>query len=217
MCSLSLFIPENLKNTLMMFGLNIFVYATGYNTINSYAEIILTKSEVSISPSIVVMVLGFSTIVVGSSVTLVMDRFGRRNLLIVSSFGTAVSLIVLGLHFYLLSLRLDPEMLTWLPITSLLFFNIFVSYGLVQVPSTLLSEIFPAKLKNMASLCIALGNALLGFTFTKTYQPFIDVTGETIFYWSYGLFVLLAVPYVWYFVPETTGKSLLEIQQTTKQ
>lgn len=200
-----------------MFGLNIFVYTSAYSTINSYAEIILIKSGVSVTPSIVVMVLGFSTIVVGSSVTLVVDRFGRKNLLMVSSIGVAISLIVLGLHFYLLSLGLNSEMLTWLPITSLLFFNIFASYGLIPVPSTLLSEMFPANLKNLASLCIALGNATLAFMFAKTYQPFIDVAGETIVFWSYGLFVLLAVPYVWYLIPETKGKSLLEIQQTTKQ
>lgn len=200
-----------------MSGLNVFVYASSYNTINSYAEIILTNSGVSITPSIVVMVLGFSTIVVGSTVPFVVDRFGRRNLLIVSSFGVAISLVALGLHFYLLSLNLNPEMLTWLPITSLLFFSIFVSYGLVPVPSTLVSEMFPANFKNVASLCIALGNAIFAFTFAKTYQPFIDIVGETTVYCSYGFFVLLAVPYVWYFIPETKGKSLLEIQQSTKQ
>ncbi|EFN82972.1 facilitated trehalose transporter Tret1 [Harpegnathos saltator] len=210
-------LPANLKNAMIMFGLNIFVYASAYSTLNSYAEIILINSEVSVTPSIVVMVLGLSTIVVGSTVTLVVDRFGRKNLLIVSSFGVAVSLVVLGLHFYLLSLGLNPEILTWLPITSLLFFNIFASYGLMPVPSTLLSEMFPANLKNLASLCIALGNALFAFMFAKTYQPFIDVAGETIVFWCYGLFVLLAVPYVWYFIPETKGKSLLEIQQTIKQ
>ncbi|XP_032674675.1 facilitated trehalose transporter Tret1-like isoform X2 [Odontomachus brunneus] len=212
-----LLLPANLKSMLIMSGLNVFVYASSYNTINSYAEIILINSGVSITPSIIVMVLGFSTIVVGSTVTFLVDRFGRRNLLIVSSFGVAVSLVALGLHFYLLSLNLNPEILTWLPITSLLSFSIFVSYGLVPVPSTLVSEMFPANFKNVASLCIALGNATFAFVFAKTYQPFIDIAGETTVYWSYGFFVLLAVPYVWYFIPETKGKSLLEIQQTTKQ
>lgn len=200
-----------------MLGLNIFVYVSAYSTINAYAEIILINSGVSVTPSIVVMVLGFSTIVVGSTVTIVVDRFGRKNLLMVSSIGVAVSLVVLGLHFYLLSLGLNPEMLTWLPITSLLCFNIFASYGLIPVPSTLMSEMFPANLKNLASLSIAMENATLAFMFSRTYQPFIDVAGETIVYWSYGLLVLLAAPYVWYFIPETTGKSLLEIQQTAKQ
>lgn len=209
-------VSANLKNVLIMFGLNVFVYGSAYSTINSYAEIIVINTGVNITPSIVVMVLGFSTIVAGSTAVLVVDRFGRKNLLIVSSIGSTISLATLGLHFHLLSLAFDPEKLTWLPITSLLAFNIFVSYGLMSVPSALLSEMFPARLKNLASLCIASTNAILSFMFAKTYQPFLDLAGETIVFWSYGLIVLAAVPYVWYFIPETKGKSLLKIQQSLK-
>lgn len=200
----------------MLFGLNVFVYASAYNTMSSYAEIVVIKSEVSITPSIVVMAMGFSTIIAGFTAVLVVDKLGRKNLLIVSSIGVAISLAVLGLHFYLLTLNYDPEKLTWLPITSLLTFNIFVSYGLIPVPGTLLSEMFPANLKNLASLCIGATNAMLSFMFIKTFQPFIAAAGETIVFCSYGLIVLTVVPYVWYLIPETKGKSLLEIQRSIK-
>ncbi|XP_072763855.1 facilitated trehalose transporter Tret1 [Anoplolepis gracilipes] len=209
--------PANVKNILILLGLTMFVYASAYNTMSSYAEIIVFKSGVSVTPSIVVMALGFSTIVAGSTAVLVVDTLGRKNLLIVSSIGVAISLAVLGLHFHLLSLDFDPEKLTWLPITSLLTFNIFVSYGLIPVPGTLLSEMFPANLKNLASLCIALGNGSLSFMFLKSFQPFIDVAGEKIVFWCYGFIVLIAVPYVWYMIPETKGKSLLEIQRSVKK
>ncbi|XP_012227042.1 facilitated trehalose transporter Tret1-like [Linepithema humile] len=210
-------LPVNLKKVFTMFGLNVFVYASAYNTMNSYAEIVVIKSGVSITPSFVVMALGLSSIIAGSTAIFVVDKFGRKNLLIVSIIGVTVSLTALGLHFYLLSMNFDSEKLTWLPITSLLSFGIFVSYGLVPVPSALQGEMFPADLKNLASLCIASGNAMLSFLFAKTFQPFIDVAGETVVFWSYGLFVLAAVPYVWYLIPETKGKSLLEIQQSLKQ
>lgn len=183
---------------------------------NSYAEIIVINSGVSITPSIVVMALGFSTIVAGSTTVLVVDRFGRKNLLIVSIVGVAISLFVLGLHFYLLSLNFVPDKLTWLPITSLLAFSIFVSYGLIPVPGVLLSEMFPANLKNLVSLFVSIINSTLAFMFTKTYQPFVNVAGETIVFCSYGLFVIMAVPYVWYLIAETKGKSLLEIQRSVK-
>jgi len=205
-----------LKKVFILFGLNVFVYASAYNTINAYAEIIITSSKVSVTPSIVVMGLGFSTIIAGATATFVVDKFGRKNLLIVSSIGVAMSLNLLSLNFHLLSLNFDPEQLTWLLIASLLSFNISVCYGLIPVPSTLLGEMFPANLKNLASLCIASGSAILTFMFSKTYQPFLDMAGQTIVFCSYGLFVFLAVPYVWYFIPETKGKSLLDIQRSVK-
>ncbi|KAL6254775.1 hypothetical protein P5V15_014104 [Pogonomyrmex californicus] len=210
-------LPVNLKNILTLFGLNLFVQTSSFTTINAYAEIIVINAKVNITPSIVVMALCFSTVVAGFIAIFVVDKFGRKNLLILSSIGVTISYLALGLHFYLLSLNFDPEKLTWLPITSLLSFNLFVSYGLATVPSTLLGEMFPANLKNLASLCIFSTNALLTFVFVKCFQSFVNLTGETIVFWSYGLFVLGAVPYVMYLIPETTGKSLLEIQQSIKK
>lgn len=200
-----------------MFGLNVFVQASSFSTINAYAEIIVISTKVNITPSIVVIALCSATVVAGSIAILLVDRLGRKNLLILSSVGVTISFAFLGLHFYLLSLNFDPEKLTWLPITSLLSFNLFVSCGLSTVPSTLLSEIFPANLKNLASLFIFSTNALSSFLFVKSYQPFVNLAGETIVFWSYGLFVLGAVPYVRYLIPETTGKSLLEIQRTIQK
>jgi len=181
-----------------MLGLNIFVQTSSFSTINTYAEIIVISTKVSITPSIVVMALCLATVIAGSVVILLVDRFGRKNLLILSSVGVTISFIALGLHFYLLSLNFDPEKLTWLPITSLLSFNLFVSCGLTTVPSTLLGEMFPANLKNLASLCIFSINALLSFIFVKSYQPFVNLAGETTVFWSYGFFVLGIVPYVRY-------------------
>ncbi|KYM83663.1 Facilitated trehalose transporter Tret1 [Atta colombica] len=210
-------LPVNLKNVFIMFGLLVFVQASSFSTINAYAELIVISTKVTITPSIVVMAMCFATVVAGFIAVLLVDRFGRKNLLILSSVGVAISLIVLGLHFYLLSLNFDPEKLTWLSITSLLCFNLFVACGLSTIPSTLVGEMFPANLKNLASLCIFSSNALFSFIFVKSYQPFINLVGETIVFWSYGLFVLGAVPYVRYLIPETTGKSLLEIQRSIKK
>ncbi|XP_025993915.1 facilitated trehalose transporter Tret1 [Solenopsis invicta] len=213
----SLLLPVNLKNVLIMFGLNVFVQGSSFSTINAYAEIIVTSAKVNITPSIIVMAMCFATVIAGFIAILLVDRFGRKNLLILSSIGVAISFAALGLHFHLLSLNFDPEKLTWLSITSLLSFNLFVSCGLSTVPSTLIGEIFSANLKNLASLCVFSTNALLAFMFVKTYQPFVTLAGETIVFWSYGLFILAAVPYVRYLIPETTGKSLLEIQQSIKK
>ncbi|XP_077262926.1 trehalose transporter 1-like protein isoform X2 [Temnothorax americanus] len=210
-------LPVNLKNIFIMLGLNIFVQASSFSTINAYTEIIVVSTKVNITPSIAVMALCFATVAAGFITILLVDRFGRKNLLILSSIGVTVSFAALGLHFHLLSLNFDPVSLTWLPIASLLSFNIFVSCGLSTVPSTLVGEMFPANLKNLASLCIFSSNALLTFAFVKSYQPFVNLAGETIVFWSYGLFVLGAVPYVRYLIPETTGKSLLEIQQSIKK
>ncbi|CAK9817737.1 Facilitated trehalose transporter Tret1 [Anthophora quadrimaculata] len=210
-------IPNNLKKAFVVVGVYVFSYVSGYSALTSYAEIILTKSEITVRPSLVVMILGFTTIVAGFSATLLVDKLGRRCFLMMSGVGTSLSLALLGLHFHLLSLEFDPAALTWLPIVALLTFNLSMSSGLQPIPSTLLGEMFTANMKNMASLCVSSSNALLSFASAKTYQPYLDLVGDKFVYWTYSICVLFSVPYVYFLIPETAGKSLLEIQRAIKK
>ncbi|CAK9802293.1 Facilitated trehalose transporter Tret1 [Anthophora plagiata] len=210
-------IPNNLKKAFVVVGVYVFSYVSGYSALSSYAEIILTKSEITVRPSLVVMILGFTTIIAGFSATLLVDKLGRRCFLMMSGVGTSLSLALLGLHFHLLSLEFDPAALTWLPIVALLTFNLSMSSGLQPIPSTLLGEMFTANMKNMASLCVSSSNALLSFASAKTYQPYLDLVGDKFVYWTYSVCVLFSVPYVYFLIPETAGKSLLEIQQAIKK
>ncbi|XP_053997126.1 facilitated trehalose transporter Tret1-like isoform X1 [Hylaeus anthracinus] len=209
--------PSNLKKALVVLGLYAFSYASGYNIMTSYSEIIVTKSKVSITPSIVVTILGFATIVAGLTATLLIDRLCRKTLLIISSLGTSISLAILGLHFHFLSVGYDSSNLTWLPIIAMLSFNLSVAGGLQPIPSTLLGEMFPASLKNVASLCVSSSNALMSFTSSRSYQPYLDLVGDKFVFWTYGVCMLFCAPYVYFLIPETTGKSLLEIQRSTKK
>lgn len=209
--------PSNLKKPLVVVGVYVFSYISGYSVLNSYAEIILTKGQISITPSLVVTILGFSMIVAGLSATLLVDKLGRRCLLIMSGIGTSLSLALLGLHFHLLSLEYDPTSLTWLPIMALLTFNLAMCSGFQPIPSTLLGEMFTANMKNIASLCVSSSNALLSFGSTKTYQPFLDLVGDKFVYWTYSICMLFSIPYVYFLIPETAGKSLIEIQRSVKK
>ncbi|KAF3420776.1 hypothetical protein E2986_04410 [Frieseomelitta varia] len=209
--------PSNLKKPLVIIGIYVFSYVSGYSALYSYAEIILTKGRITITPSLVVTILGFCMIVAGSTATLLVDKLGRKCLLIMSSVGTSISLALLGLHFHFLSLEYDPNTLTWLPIIALLTLNLSMSSGLLPIPSTLLGEMFTANMKNMATLCVSSSNALLSFASAKSYQPFLDLVGEKFVYWTYSICVLFSVPYVYFLIPETMGKSLIEIQRSIKK
>ncbi|XP_047356858.1 facilitated trehalose transporter Tret1-like [Vespa velutina] len=207
-------LPGNLKNAMILLGLNVLVHGSGYAIINAYAEIIVIKSGMNLTPSVVVMILGFATIVAGASAVIVVDRFGRRSLLMISSLGVTISLGLLGLHFHIMSTGIKSQILEWLPLTALLCYYIFLACGFVPVPGALLGEMFPADLKTLASLLLGCGNALLSFIVTKTFQPFLDLTEEKVVFWTFGFIVMTCIPYVYYFIPETKGKSLLEIQKS---
>lgn len=202
----------NWKGIVIIVCINFFFQLCGHNTIVFYAEIIITKSEISLAPNNVVIGMGCLAIIAGNVAILLVDRCGRRLLLIISSLGVTISHSLLGLHFHLLSLGLDPQDLTWLPILSLVMFNIFLYCGLFSVPSSLVSEIFPPNIKTSATFISTVNAALFSFLFTKSFQPYLDLVGEKYVYWSYAVGVFLAVPFTYFFIPETKGKSLMEIQ-----
>lgn len=77
------------------------------------------------------------------------DRAGRRILLLVSGFFMAIALAALGSFFYMLELYGEEVQTTlgWLPLASLLLFIIAYSSGYANVPFLIMGELFPAKFR----------------------------------------------------------------------
>lgn len=77
------------------------------------------------------------------------DRAGRRILLLVSGFFMAIALAALGSFFYMLELYGEEvqSSLGWLPLASLLLFIIAYSSGYANVPFLIMGELFPAKFR----------------------------------------------------------------------
>lgn len=203
--------PEIQRATFVVLALFAFMQMSGLNNIIFYMATILTHARVTmVDPSMcatIVMSFGIAAAVV--SVNL-MDRLGRRALLICSSVMFSISLTVLEVHFGLIESGFRP--VQWLPIAALVFTEIAIFLGLSPVPSTVLSELFPPSVKCIASCAASVTSAITAFVCTKTYQPLIDLMGERHVYWIYVAVVLLAIPFAIFVMPETKGKSLQQIQ-----
>lgn len=116
-------------------------------------------------------------------------------------------MLSLGLHFHLLNLDYDPGDLEWLLILSLIIFMLMF-FGLVPVPSTMLSELFPSDLKSVAGFVSSITSAIFAFISTKSYQPLVDIVGEQYVFWIYAGITIICLLYSLTLVPETKGKTL---------
>lgn len=139
------------------------------------------------------------------------DRFGRRILLAVSSFGVMLCMTLLGLHFFLLDYDYDPEHLEWLMILALIMFPL-MCFGLTPVPSTILGEIFPSDMKSVAGFVGSITSAAFAFVASRTYQPLVDLIGEKYVFWIYAVIIATSLVYSLTVVPETKGKTLQVIR-----
>ncbi|XP_058788829.1 facilitated trehalose transporter Tret1-like [Phymastichus coffea] len=187
--------------------------ACGSFTIKSYMQKILERAQVSIiQPKVIVI---YSYLISVASVLLAMsliDRLGRRLLVILSSVGTAVSLTTLGLHFYLLKLNFDADVLQWLALSSLVCYLIAYAIGFEIIPGTLFSEMFSQNIKSIAVCGVVLMQSIIGFVVTKSYQPMVDYAGEAYAFWTHAFLSALGIPYAIVWLLETKGKKFHEIQ-----
>lgn len=212
---LATFKKTEIKKALFIVLMLFFYQQTcGLNTIVFYMELILKEAQVKIvKPSDIVIIASICALLASWISMYLIERLGRRLLMITSSFLTAISLTLLSCHFLLIDNGYDPSKLQLLPISAILLFNISIFGGVGVVPSTVLSEIFPSEIKFLAATGASISSAFFAFICSKTFQPLIDVLGHQYVYFIYAGFILSAIPFVFFLMPETKGRSLEEIQQ----
>ncbi|XP_076911254.1 putative plastidic glucose transporter 2 [Bidens hawaiensis] len=147
---------------------------------------------------------------VGSVVALaLMDKLGRKVLLLWSFFGMAVSTVFQVIAAGFSSAASET---VYLSVGSMLMFVFSFACGAGPVPGLLLSEIFPNRIRAKAmAFCMCVHwvfNFMVGLLFLR----FLEIMGPQLLYAMLGTFCLTGVAFVKRNVMETKGKTLQEIE-----
>ncbi|XP_039751675.1 facilitated trehalose transporter Tret1-2 homolog [Pararge aegeria] len=143
--------------------------------------------------------------------TLLVDRAGRRPLLLLSAVTMCVSMVGMGAAFFFKFEQ--TSFLGYLPIASLVLFMLGFSLGFGGLPFLLLGELFPTHYRSQLSAMGSAVNLLSMFTVIKSYHALEHVLTSAGTFWMYSCFCAVAFFFVLFMVPETKGKSLAEIEQ----
>ncbi|CAK1595953.1 unnamed protein product [Parnassius mnemosyne] len=204
------------KAVYIIIGLKVLQYMTGSLAIQSYLEVIFRQSS-SISGPYASIVYGFVQLGAGVGATFLAGYFGRRILMLISCTGVAVSLSIVGLYFYLQdTMLINSETLSSIstvPLIGILGFNILYTVGLGNIPYIMQAELFPINVKTVASSGATMMACVFNFAVTKSYQGIKDVFGHYTVFWSFASIAYFGVLFIYFFVPETKGKTLEEIQE----
>merc|ERR1711970_999095 len=145
-----------------------------------------------------------------------MDKAGRRLLLNLSSSIMVISISALGAYFYIADTLDDTSLankIDLLPVASLSLFVFAFSIGFGPIPWLMMSELFSPEVKSLASSISTSFNWTLAFLVTKFFSTMVNGLTEAGAFWFFGSFTILTFLFCMFFVPETKGKSLDEIQQ----
>ncbi|XP_029664177.1 facilitated trehalose transporter Tret1-2 homolog [Formica exsecta] len=194
-------------------GLMCFQQLCGVDAVLFYTVNIFQAANSTIDPFLATIVIGLTEVVMTIFVASVIDKFGRKPLLIISGAMMTVCLAILGYYFRLKDEGSDVSAFGWVPLTSLAFFNIVFSIGYGSVPFTVISEIFPPETKGVASSISIVTHWSLVFAVTKLFPIMETEMGQAATFWTFSCFTAASVAFAYFVLPETKGKTLQEIQK----
>ena len=179
----------------------------GINVIFNYAQEIFASAGYAVSDTLFNIVITGVVNCVSTFVALaVIEKMGRRRLMLVGCAGLAAIYLVLG-GSYISGLQGWPLLLLVVAAIAL--------YGMTLAPVTwvALSEILPGEARG-ASMAVAT-TALWAACFVLTYTfPLLNAAAGTGFtFWIYAAVCLAGLAFVWLSLPETRGRTLEEIER----
>jgi SP family galactose:H+ symporter-like MFS transporter len=192
-------------------GLAVAQQITGINTVIYYAPTIFKFAGLS-SSSVAILAsagVGLVNVIFTVAAMQLIDRVGRRPLLLVSLAGMALSLFVLGLAFALPQLS---GSLGWIAVASLMAYVASFAIGLGPVFWLILSEIYPLRLRGRAMSIGTITNWGANLVVALSFLTLTQVLGKSFTFWLYGLVTIGAWFFAFFLVPETMGKSLEAIE-----
>lgn len=183
----------------------------GVNAVLYYGPTIFEEAGLSGGDALFSQVLvGIVNVVTTIIAVFIIDKVGRKKLVYYGVSGMVLSLLLIGFYFHF-----SESM--GLPNSFLLFFFLFYVFccaiSISAVIFVLLSEMYPTRIRGMAmsiaGFALWIGTYLVG-QLTPWMLQNLTPTG------TFLLFALMCMPYmliVWKLIPETTGKSLEEIER----
>jgi SP family xylose:H+ symportor-like MFS transporter len=193
-------------------ALSVFQQFVGINVVLYYAPEIFKSIDPNTDGALLLtIIVGIVNFLFTIIAVKTVDKRGRKPLMIIGALGMAIAMLSLGFVFF-------SGATGYLALACMMLYvaSFAVSWG--PVTWVLLSEIFPNKIRGKAMAIAVAAQWVSNYLVSLTFPMMDDSTYLTeqfnhgFAYWIYGLMSLLAMFFVWKFVPETKGKTLEEME-----
>ncbi|XP_010662115.1 D-xylose-proton symporter-like 2 isoform X2 [Vitis vinifera] len=189
-------------------GLVLFQQITGQPSVLYYAASILESAGFSGASDAtrVSILVGLLKLIMTAVAVLVVDKVGRRPLLLGGVSGIVISLFLLGSYYIYLG---DAPAVA--VIALLLYVGCYqLSFG--PIGWLMISEIFPLRVRGRGLSIAVLVNFGANAIVTFSFSPLKALLGAGVLFYGFGVIAVLSLLFIFFFIPETKGLSLEEIE-----
>ncbi|XP_076242674.1 facilitated trehalose transporter Tret1 [Calliopsis andreniformis] len=185
---------------------------TGFMGIQSFAGVLFKHVGADFSSNIVLIIIGAVPLATSVVFTFIIDKLRRRHVYLTSIFGITLCLLLIGTYFLLETMNIDLHRFSWVPLVLMLIYFI-VNFGIEAIPSVIASEVFPMGVKSYATMIANTYGAILAVAVSVLYPVVQKKFGYHVVFYMFAAIELVIGIVVAIWMPETSGKSFVEIQE----
>lgn len=181
------------------------------------AQFIFDKSPGNISSGVSAIIFSLCTFLAFLFAGIIIDKFGRRIAYTSSLILTTIMLFLETIFFYLTqNLQKDLSAINWFPLVGMIIYAIFASFGPGIVPTLMISEIFSTSIKAKANIVLVFLVAFVSTICSTIFFQMYPATGLSGPFLLFSTINCVSAILSYFYLPETKGKTLEEIQQMFK-
>lgn len=206
----ALFSRQLFPLVLLSFGLFVFQQLSGVNTIFYYVTTVFHQAGGSVKSELMASMLTASVNVIATVVGVwLIDKVGRRKLILTGMSMVVMALIVIALGFK----GTFGSLSGMIDIIAILVFIAFYAVSLGGIPYVIMSEIFPLNARHWGMSIASFANWIFNTVIAFSFLYFVQKIGLTNTYTFYAVITLIGLCLMYFYLPETKNISIEEIEK----
>lgn len=195
---------------------NCLVYLTGYPPINAMSSLILSSST-HLSPNELTILLGFIQLLAVCLSSTIVERFGRRPLLLISALVSFASHLIVAAVFVFEDRGTPLPHSGWITFVFVTAYSVIVAAIFFPISTTIRGELLSPELKPIGGCLAIIMNSVVSVVITGVFLGIAEAYGRHTNFLFYAAMSATMFFYVYFDLPETKGLTLTEIQRSLQK
>ncbi|XP_066601877.1 facilitated trehalose transporter Tret1-like [Prorops nasuta] len=213
-------LKKNRRAFVIVLLFNVMYSFGGYLVVMTYGQLIFKETGSPLPDHTANILVGAMQLVPSIVTTFVVDKLGRKPLILASGFVAGLCNLAIGSFFYAREyLQQDVSSYSLVPFIASMVLVFSLNCGINSLQIIIMSEIFATDVKALSSCLLGMCGGLFACVSAKLYIA-LAITwayGHSLPFISFFLVMWISVAIILYLLPETKGKSFAQIQRELEQ
>lgn len=195
-----------------------FFQLSGINAVNSYAQLILMEAGMTqLHPGVASIIYVAVLTAFSISASVLARHFDRRPMICLFATINGFCLFIIASFYNVKNWGYNVEDYGWVPLLALCLNSFAFCHGTALVTWALLGELFPIEAKKIIAPIAQMTNNAFTFVIVLSYPILIELIGTGHIFYIFSLAMFINIIFAYFFIPETRGKTIQEIQEALEK